>query len=83
MNDNIKKVKQNMAKKGARFRDLFESSLGEQVLSDLEGEFLIKDLIGENEHETVVRAAQADVIMYIRRMMNFKLEGEEDEIELP
>lgn len=77
---NVKEVKKRLAKKAANFKQVFESPNGADVLKALEEEF-DKRLIGKDSYDTTVRAAQADVIVYIRQMMNFEYKGDDDEIE--
>ena len=48
----------------------------EAIMKDLKEEFDRTQLVGPTEYDTVVRAAQRDVVRYIEMMCNFSEEND-------
>jgi len=76
MNDKQKKVVQqardNMVRESISFSHIFTTPDGKEVLEKLKEEFDPVAICATNSHETVVRAAQRDVIKYIETMVNLR-----------
>ena len=65
-----------VVKRTAPYKRLFNSVDGETVIKDLKAEFNKPSVVADSPHETVIRAAQYDVLDYIEKQINFK--GEEE-----
>ena len=71
-------VVKELVKRSAPFKRVFQGEDGKKVLQDLKAEFRKLSVVAETPHETIVRAAQYDVLDYIDKMINIK--GEENEV---
>lgn len=58
MNDQMKETEK-------AYKAFFNTSEGRKVLADLKEAFYTRNLVGESEYITLVRAGQKDVIQYI------------------
>jgi hypothetical protein len=70
--DRRDQLKRELAKKAIPFHNVFSSPEGALVLERLKAEFDPSDIVAENAHQTVVKAAQRDVIRYIENMIKLR-----------
>jgi len=78
--DNVMEtVIKEMVIKSMPYKTVFATEEGKKVLLDLKQEFRKLSVAASTPHETVIRAAQYDVLDYIEKMINIK-SGEKDEI---
>ena len=71
-------VMREVIKRAAPYKRVFNGEDGKVVLRDLKAEFRRLSVVAETSHETIIRAAQYDVLDYIEKMINIK--GEENEV---
>ncbi len=72
----IEVIRQKAQKKAAEFADLFESEIGKSVFKEIKEQFDGSFLVCDNQHETVVRAAQRDVIRWVEEIIDRGNRGE-------
>lgn len=76
MNDNQKKVmkqaQDNLVRESLPFNHVFSSPEGVKVLAKLKEEFDPVTICNTSPHETLIRAAQRDVIRYIETMVKLR-----------
>jgi hypothetical protein len=76
----LEQARRNLALKGVDFHTTFGTPSGKKVLDQLTDEFdqsvLCKN--GMTDHDVVVRAAQRDVIQYIKMMITYRDKENED-----
>lgn len=72
----LQQVVKEVVKRSAPFKRLFNSEDGKKVLQALKAEFKTINIVADNPHQTVINAAQRDVLDYIDIMINIK--GEEE-----
>lgn len=78
-NNKMDIVVRELVKKSMPYKKVFASEDGKEVLKDLRHEFKSISVTAPTPHETVIRAAQYDVLDYIEKMITIKA-GEENEI---
>ncbi len=74
----VEQIKQRAQSKATNFSELFRSPIGKEVLEDLKEQFEPESLCVENQHETIIRAAQRDVVRWIEEVIergNRNVEG--------
>ncbi len=71
----INELRRNLQRKAVPFHNVFGSPEGAEVLEIIKQEFDPDILCGIDEHETVVRAAQRDVVRYIEKMIKLREEN--------
>lgn len=71
-------ILREMVKKSMPYKKVFTSEDGKHVLKDLKREFKNISVTAPTPHETVVRAAQYDMLDYIEKMITIDI-GEEHE----
>lgn len=75
-NDKIQQMKDVLFQTSKQYKQTFNSEYGKAVLQDLRENFEHTSLVADNPHQTVVRAAQREIIDYIQRMVRFEGENE-------
>ena len=65
----IEKAKKRAHAKASVFSQLFSSPVGKEVLTEIKLQFDGLFLVGKSEHETVVKAAQRDVVHWIEEII--------------
>ena len=68
----ITELRRNLQKKAVPFHNVFSSPEGQEVFNILKTEFAPAALCADSPHETIVRAAQRDVIEYIEIMIKLR-----------
>lgn len=76
----LHEAKLALNKKAERFKLLFSSPAGAEVLRDLKTEFDAGTLAAATPHETTIRAAQHDVIHYIEQLIRYSKENSDAEL---
>ncbi len=78
MTSNVEDIRKRAEIKAREFSDVFESDAGKRVLAEIEiqfGGFAITD----NPHTTIINAAQNDVVIWIKELIErgkgYDLEG--------
>ena len=67
----VEQIAENLRQKSLRFKSLFSTQVGQQVLKDLREEFDPRELKGEDTHSTYFNLGGRDVIMYIDQLLDF------------
>lgn len=67
-------VKLELAKMAHIFRSVFNTDDGKLVLKKLEEEFDRDNIMSDNPHRTHYNLGRRDAVVYIRQMLNFKVE---------
>ena len=57
-------------KKAGMFSDVLGSEIGSKVMAEIKEQFDPEVLVGDNEHKTIIRAAQRDVVRWIEEVIN-------------
>ena len=65
----IEEVRKNAQAKASSFAELFGSSIGKVVLGEIKEQFDVRVLCVEDAHETIIRAAQRDVVHWIEEVI--------------
>ena len=74
----VEQVRQRAQAKASNFSELFRSPIGQEVLKELKEEFDVQVLCAADAHETIIRAAQRDVVRWIDEVIergNRNVEG--------
>ena len=74
MNNKITEARKELVRRSLCFSRTFSTPDGIEVLEKLKQEFDPAVLCSEDQHKTVVRSAQRDVIRYIEMMINLREE---------
>lgn len=79
MNDRQNKViqeqRRELAKKALKFKQVFNSDEGQEVLEMLEEEFNPDVLFDDNPHRTAYNTGRRDVVVYIQQLLRFENEN--------
>ena len=70
----VSDLRKQLQKRAIPFHNIFSSPEGQEVLDALKAEFSPAALCHESPHQTIVRAAQRDVIEYIDIMIKLREE---------
>ena len=70
----ITELRRNLQKKSIPFHNVFSPPEGQQVLDALKAEFDPPEICAKTAHETTIRAAQRDVIVYIETLIKLREE---------
>ena len=70
--ERIMELRRGLQKKAIPFHNVFSSPEGQEILDALRAEFCPAALCTDSPHETIVRAAQRDVIEYIEIMIKLR-----------
>jgi len=70
--ERITELRHNLKKKAIPFHNVFSSPEGQEVLDMLRAEFSPAALCDNSPHQTIVHAAQRDVIEYIEIMIKLR-----------
>ena len=70
----IEDLRRQLAKKALPFHSVFTAPEGVEVLKIIKAEFDPEVICSESVHETVIRAAQRDVVRYIENMIKLREE---------
>lgn len=72
-------LKVRAQKKAVMFSEVLGSEIGSKVMAEIKEQFDPEVLVGDNEHKTIIRAAQRDVVRWIEEVINrgknYDLEG--------
>jgi hypothetical protein len=70
--ERVQKLRNNLQKKSVPFYNVFNTMEGQEVLAQLAAEFAPTIIVHDSPHQTIVKAAQRDVIEYIKSMIRLR-----------
>ena len=65
----VEEIRKKAQGKASAFSELFSSPIGKEVLQEIKEQFDAQTLCVEDAHETIIRAAQRDVVRWIEEVI--------------